>query len=215
MNARPVYHAALALIACVTSLFSMQPAAAQTTPSFEPAECAIILKPAIDNPVLTRLLPDDNSIDCGYVSVPEEHSKDNGKSIKLAVAVLRATDTDGKRLNETVKLGDPLIMLQGGPGGSTIDTYNFAMRNSKLRRERDIVNLLAEGATYRIDQLICSRVNVTVPDFRFVQQHEVGFVQDRRAAIAPAIQRGHQHHMRRRNFHWRGLGGTEGIELST
>ncbi len=158
MNVRPVIHAALALVACVTSFLSTHLASAQTTPTFEPADCAIILKPAIDNPVLTSLVPADANIDCGYIVVPEEHAKDNGKTIKLAVAVLRATDADGKRLNETIKKGDPLIMLQGGPGGSTIDTYGIAMRNSKLRRHRDIVLFDQRGTGKSLPGLFCPEI---------------------------------------------------------
>lgn len=158
MNARPVHHAALAFVACVASLLSPRSAVAQATPSFEPAACAIILKPAIDNPVLTSLVPEDKNIDCGYVVVPEEHAKDNGKTIKLAVAVLRATDSGGNRLNETVKKGDPLIMLQGGPGGSTIATYNLVMRNSKLRSERDIVLYDQRGTGKSQPGLFCPEI---------------------------------------------------------
>ena len=173
MNARPVLHAALALAACASALLPILPSAAQTAPRFEPADCAIILKPAIDNPLLARLTVADKTIDCGYVTVPEEHGKDNGKTIKLAVAVLRATRADGALVGAADKKPDPLVMLQGGPGGSTIDTYNFAMRNSALRRERDIVLFDQRGTGKSQPGLFCPEIyDLTVETAEIVLSYD-------------------------------------------
>jgi len=54
-------------------------------------------------------------VECGYVNVPEEYSNPNGSTIRLAVAIIKSHSPD--------KAADPLFMAQGGPGGSTIETY--------------------------------------------------------------------------------------------
>lgn len=50
--------------------------------------------------------------DCGYVTVPEQHSLQDGRTIELAVVRIRST-------GET-PADDPLFVEQGGPGDSTI-----------------------------------------------------------------------------------------------
>jgi pimeloyl-ACP methyl ester carboxylesterase len=152
MKARSFLRAmpALAVVVAIVAPPLSTPASAQGLPSYEQADCAVILKPPVDNP-LNALIPGaDSSIRCGYVSVPEEHDRSNGRTIKLAVAVLRATPGEG----ETAK-PDPLVMLQGGPGGGTIDTYNLLMRNNDVRKERDIVLFDQRGTGKSLPALYC------------------------------------------------------------
>ena len=52
------------------------------------------------------------SLICGRVKVPEDRSKAGGRTVSLAFAVLKATS----RYPEA----DPVIYLQGGPGGSAV-----------------------------------------------------------------------------------------------
>jgi pimeloyl-ACP methyl ester carboxylesterase len=50
---------------------------------------------------------------CGYVRVPLDHDDPQGPTIRLAVAVLPATDPDA---------GDtPVVVLEGGPGGHLVE----------------------------------------------------------------------------------------------
>ncbi len=47
---------------------------------------------------------------CGYLSVPENRTRSDGRTIRLAVATRKATAPNPKP--------DPIVFLTGGPGGS-------------------------------------------------------------------------------------------------
>lgn len=68
------------------------------------------------------------SLICGRVKVPEERSKTGGKAIPLAFAVLKATS----RFPEA----DPVIYLQGGPGGSAVAQIPLIERIFRPWRDR-------------------------------------------------------------------------------
>ncbi|MGQ9549806.1 MAG: alpha/beta fold hydrolase [Roseiflexus sp.] len=90
-------------------------------------------------------------LECGWLQVPERHERPEGPVIRLAVAIIKSRAADRKP--------DPLVMLQGGPGGSTIDTYTqvlFAPGN-RLRDliDRDIVLFDQRGALYAEPSLVC------------------------------------------------------------
>jgi pimeloyl-ACP methyl ester carboxylesterase len=72
------------------------------------------------------------SLICGRVKVPEERAKTGGKSIPLAFAVLKATS----RFPEA----DPVVYLQGGPGGSALTQIPLIERIFRPWRDRrDII----------------------------------------------------------------------------
>jgi pimeloyl-ACP methyl ester carboxylesterase len=72
------------------------------------------------------------SLLCGRVNVPEDRSKAGGKVIPLAFAVLRATSSFPEK--------DPVVYLQGGPGGSAITQIPLIERIFRPWRDRrDIV----------------------------------------------------------------------------
>ena len=132
------------------------PARAQSGPTLDPVDCAVLLKPTSNNALVKALtLPADAETDCGYVTVPEERANDNGKTLKIAVVVLKASG--GVRKN------DPLFMLQGGPGGSTIETYSLLMRNasneqSAVRFTRDVVLFDQRGTGRSLPALKCDEL---------------------------------------------------------
>jgi pimeloyl-ACP methyl ester carboxylesterase len=92
------------------------------------------------------LSPGPNT-ECGYLTVPEQHSQPDGPTIELGVAILKST---GSRPRP-----DPLVMAQGGPGGSTIHTYATLLLDSPLRRERDIVLFDQRGTLRSKPALLC------------------------------------------------------------
>ncbi len=137
--------ALLALL--LAALLPAAPAAAgplpQTTPSYEAAECPKDLLPgAIEN----------HTLECGYLTVPEEHANPDGPTIRLAVAILRSTAKN--------PAPDPLVMMQGGPGGSTLDLFVqlLLLRDTTLRAERDIVLFDQRGTLYSEPKLDCPEV---------------------------------------------------------
>lgn len=108
--------------------------------NFEPVEC-------------TTFKINGDEFECGYVTVPEIHAQPNGRKIKLGVAILPATSTDTPN--------DAFVMAQGGPGGSTIDTFapffqlGYYPALETLRRERDIVLYDQRGTLYSQPALMC------------------------------------------------------------
>jgi pimeloyl-ACP methyl ester carboxylesterase len=91
-----------------------------------------------------------DDLQCGYLRVPEVHGSDTGRTIELAVAIVKSTSSS--------PAADPIVMLQGGPGGSTIDTYMQVLglgRLQELRAERDIVLFDQRGTLYSRPALTC------------------------------------------------------------
>jgi len=65
---------------------------------------------------------------CGRVKVPEDRSKAGGKMLPLAFAIYKATS----RYSEP----DPLVYLQGGPGGSAFDILSKLQTTFRPWRDR-------------------------------------------------------------------------------
>lgn len=105
-------------------------------PGFEPAACMFTLPAGAE---------EGKNVLCGYVSVPEEHSKPDGKRIRLAVVIYKSQDPN--------RQPDPLFIAQGGPGGSTIDTYAEPIFDSGLLTNRDIV-LFDQRGTLKSDPVL-------------------------------------------------------------
>lgn len=94
---------------------------------------------------------------CGYLTVPAEHANPDGPTIQLAVAILKSPEPNSKP--------DPLFLAQGGPGGSTIETYATPLlTNSILRTDRDIVLFDQRGTLYSRPALSCSEIDRLTSD---------------------------------------------------
>ncbi len=111
----------------------------QAVPRFEKAPCMV------DLPVG---LIEGQDLDCGYLIVPEEYADLSGPTIKLGVVILYSRDPNPKP--------DPLVLLQGGPGGSTIETYLQIIPGSeRLWADRDIIMFDQRGTLYSRPGLDC------------------------------------------------------------
>ncbi|KJS29782.1 MAG: hypothetical protein VR64_19130 [Desulfatitalea sp. BRH_c12] len=113
-------------------------------------------------PMLSRFEPttckhalaDDSTTQCGYLIVPEDRSApDNGKTLKLYVAIYKSLDGSSDNA--------PIIYLTGGPGASTAQAYGiFEETNLYIRQNfggaRDIVVLDQRGTNYSTPSLYCS-----------------------------------------------------------
>ncbi|RMG73122.1 MAG: alpha/beta fold hydrolase [Chloroflexi bacterium] len=85
-------------------MLSVMPIAAQNE-TFEPTTCPEV----IDARAIERL-----GITCGYVTVPEYHAQPDGNTIQVFVVIIPST-------NDTP--GEPLFVVQGGPGGSVVESF--------------------------------------------------------------------------------------------
>jgi pimeloyl-ACP methyl ester carboxylesterase len=84
---------------------------------------------------------------CGYLVVPESRDIPDGPTLRLAVLVLKAR-------NET-EHNSPLVILQGGPGGSAIDDLVYHFTSSPILDDRDIVLIDQRGSGYSEPRLDC------------------------------------------------------------
>lgn len=108
--------------------------------AFEPVPC-------------TTFKISSDEFECGYISVPEFHAQPQGNQLRLAVAILPSPNFSPTR--------DAFVVAQGGPGGSTLDTFaNFFQQPyypaiETLRAERDIVLYDQRGTLYAQPALTC------------------------------------------------------------
>src|SRR5205823_1670387 len=100
------------------------------TPRFEPTACHFKLGAGI---VAGR------DVRCGFVVVPEDRSVPHGRTIRLAVAIFKSPRPH--------PASDPLVFLQGGPGGALIDDLGSA-----ITRQTRTTNFPADRALILLDQ---------------------------------------------------------------
>ena len=111
---------------------------AQQNVTWQPSACMF------DLPLLAT---EGEDIECGYLVVPEQHRDPTGPTIKLAVAIIKSSSP--------TPAPDPLVMAQGGPGGSTIEFAQLLV-SSPLRSQRDIILFDQRGTLYSEPNLMCS-----------------------------------------------------------
>ncbi|TMB97296.1 MAG: alpha/beta hydrolase [Chloroflexi bacterium] len=94
--------------------------------------------------------PTGRSVTCGYLRVPENRAKrDNGRIVRLAVAVFKTSNPQPKP--------DPVVYLNGGPGGDTLEMvpYAFEAFFEPFLGDRDLILLDQRGAGLSEPSLDC------------------------------------------------------------
>lgn len=93
---------------------------------------------------------------CGTFTVPELHAKPEGNTIKLPVVVIKSASPN--------PASDPLVMLQGGPGGSAIREFFGAIVRSSFSPgdDRDIILVDQRGSFLTQPSLTCPEYRETV-----------------------------------------------------
>jgi len=131
-------------ILVLLALFSLLvlPAAAPMqagSPNLQETTCMVDLPPG---------LAAGRDVLCYYLTVPARYDDPQGKTIRLAVVVIKASDF--------APYPDPIFFAQGGPGGSTIDFYtSYLFGNHRLARNRDFVLLEQRGTLHSEPALYC------------------------------------------------------------
>jgi pimeloyl-ACP methyl ester carboxylesterase len=109
------------------------PAAQAGAPGYEPAACPM---PA----------PEGARVECGYLTVPEDRSRPEGRTIRLAVAIVRSRSPD--------PAPDPVVYLEGGPGyGPLRNIENWLL--STLLDRRDLILIDQRGTGFSQPDLRC------------------------------------------------------------
>lgn len=147
----------------VAALDQLPTPEASTTPTvqapadvfgFGDEECAELLVDLGENAVA---LLSDVTLRCGYFVVPELHANPAGRTLRLGVVVIESPNP--------AAAPDPLVMAQGGPGGSTIGTYApvflFGLADEVLN-ERDVILFDQRGTGVSEPALDCPEVQAAV-----------------------------------------------------
>ena len=87
---------------------------------------------------------------CGYLVVPENRRKHNGRTIRVAVAIIPAS--------AKAPGAAPLVYLDGGPGGAPIFSAGLAV-SSGLNADRDLILVDQRGTYYSQPQLTCPKLD--------------------------------------------------------
>jgi pimeloyl-ACP methyl ester carboxylesterase len=93
-------------------------------------------------------VPGGYTIDCGYLIVPENRSRNDSRSIQLAVAIVRAPRAGQQ---------PPVLYLAGGPGSSALDEFLGDPEgwNYPFLQTRDLILLDQRGTGYSFPTLDC------------------------------------------------------------
>ena len=101
------------------------------TPAIEPCDCSV----KIDSSFGTR---------CGYLIVPENRTRNNGKTIKLPFIVVKSKNPDKRK--------DPVLFTAGGPGGSSLGWARGATQ-STIISNRDCIAFEQRGTRFALPNL--------------------------------------------------------------
>ncbi len=106
--------------------------------------------------------PTNRTVDCGTVSVPLHHDAPNGTHIQLPIMIVRSTESNQNR---------PLFLLQGGPGGDTIETFVSIINKPTgvIPTNRDIVFFEQRGTTQATPSLNCPELSALTAELYATQ----------------------------------------------
>lgn len=126
------------LFVCLSlALLTFYPVFAQSSlPAFESTACPFDV-------------PAGQTVECGYLTVPENRTESDGATIRLAVAVFHSPNPD--------KATDPIVYLEGGPGGEPLEALPllFERQYAPMLENRDVIVFDQRGTGYSEPSLAC------------------------------------------------------------
>lgn len=119
-------------------------AAQDDLPRFEPGRCP-------------SSVPSGKDAECGFLIVPEDRTNpDPDDTIALQVVIFPARDAN--------PAPDPIIYLEGGPGGNAIETLAFNTRYEPYTQKRDLIFIDQRGVGLSQPVLDCPEYNEAALD---------------------------------------------------
>lgn len=144
-----------------TATLTLPPATATIPPATDTPTLIPTAKPTITfNPVYTSNpcifeAPKEVVVNCGFVTVPEDRTDPNTKTIQLAVVVYHSLNPK--------PAPDPVIFLQGGPGAGAVqlsaDAYSLLVK--PFLEKRDFITFDQRGTGYSKPALGCDELTNT------------------------------------------------------
>lgn len=161
-----------------------QAAQGSSAPATGPAVIATAGAFAEDNTLCERFIGEKipegliRYLRCGTFTVPELHAQPDGNTIKLPVVVIRSASPN--------PASDPLVMLQGGPGGSAIREFFDAIVRAGFSPadDRDIILVDQRGSFLSQPSLTCPEYRETA--LRHIQSGLLGDVAEQERIAANA-----------------------------
>jgi pimeloyl-ACP methyl ester carboxylesterase len=95
-------------------------------------------------------IPALENADCGFLAVPEDRAEPDGRTIRLAVAIVPSESKNPRP--------DPVVYLTGGPGGSAIGAMQNVV-NAGATRDRDLIVMDQRGTLYSQPSLTCPMID--------------------------------------------------------
>ncbi len=116
----------------------------KTNKAFEKVDCSVMT-----NEIVVAEIFGDESIECGYVTVPANWENPEEDQIQIATYLIPSTSDS--------PAPDPIIYLEGGPGGSGVGMVgDFANGSASYLRQRgDVIVIDQRGTGYSIPALYC------------------------------------------------------------
>ncbi|MFF5019833.1 alpha/beta fold hydrolase [Streptomyces sp. NPDC001165] len=112
--------------------------------SYAPAACS--------QPILPGVPPLGPKFSCGYLTVPENRAEPGGRTIRIAVARLKAAAARPEP--------DPVVWLTGGPGGSgLLDAYIVTRLKPAINADRDVIFVDQRGTGRSEPHLSCPEID--------------------------------------------------------
>lgn len=93
-------------------------------------------------------VPQGMDVECGFLTVPENWANPEGNKIQLHVAIIHTQNKHPQ--------ADPILFLDGGPGGFTLDYIQYlASQFNFARASRDVIFFDQRGVGYSTPSLNC------------------------------------------------------------
>ena len=98
------------------------------------------------------------SAECGYLTVPENRNKSNSPTIRLHVTIFRSQSPN--------PAPDPVVYLEGGPGGHALEILSliFDRRYARFLEDRDFIIFDQRGTGFSEPSLDCPEYISLVSD---------------------------------------------------
>lgn len=108
-------------------------------PAYQPAECQFEI-------------PWGQTVECGYLTVPEDRSQPDGPTIRLHVAIFKSHSDN--------PAPDPIVYLEGGPGGKALESvpFRFDQDFAPFLANRDLIIFDQRGVGYSEPALDCTEL---------------------------------------------------------
>jgi pimeloyl-ACP methyl ester carboxylesterase len=131
------------------TLAASAPTAAPAPGVTAPAQASGGAKPDYQQAACKFNKPADVDVTCGYLIVPEDRSKPDVRTIKLHVAVFKSKSANPEP--------DPVVYLEGGPGGHALDNLEFSFPSSfePFTENRDFITFDQRGIGFSEPALDC------------------------------------------------------------